>query len=65
MLFVQENTQFASQPFDSAFTQDYGSYSNLGDLFRRIGIDERMHKIESLEQMEHARFSLQNDRANK
>ena len=65
MLFVQENTQFASQPFDSAFTQDYGSYSNLGDLFRRIGIDERMHKIESLEQMEHARFSLQDDRANK
>ncbi len=58
MLFVQENTEFENKPFTSDFREDYGFYANLGDLFRRIGVDERMHKIESLERATHARFSL-------
>lgn len=65
MLFVQENPPFESEPFESTFREDYGFYANLADLFRRIGVDERMHKIESLERMDHARFSLPKENTNK
>lgn len=58
MLFVQENPEFETEPFQSTFREDYGFYPNLADLFRRIGIDERMHKIESLNRIDRARFSL-------
>jgi len=58
MLFVQEHPEFENQPFESTFREDYGFYVSLGDLLRRIGLDERMHKIESLERANHARFSL-------
>lgn len=58
MLFVHENPQFETEPFQSTFREDYGFYPNLADLFRRIGVDERMHKIESLNRIDRARFSL-------
>lgn len=58
MLFVQENPEFETEPFQSTFREDYGFYPNLADLFRRIGVDERMHKIESLNRIDRARFSL-------
>src|SRR3989338_1955635 len=48
MEFVRENPVFENEPFESDFKDDYGDYRNLADLFRRIGLDERMHKNESL-----------------
>ena len=57
MEFVRENPVFENEPFESDFKGDYGDYRNLADLFRRIGLDERMHKDESLRRMTGARFA--------
>ena len=57
MEFVRENPHFEMEPFESDFKEDYGSFRHLADLFRRIGLDERMHKDESLNRIQHARFS--------
>ena len=57
MAFVKENPSFESESFDSDFKEDYGDFKNVADLFRRIGLDERMHKEESLHRIAHARFS--------
>ena len=56
MEFVKENPDFESRPFDSDFKKEYGDFRSLADLFRRIGLDERIHKEESMARMEHARF---------
>lgn len=57
MQFVQENPAFENEPFESEFKVDYGNLKNLADLFRRIGLDERIHKEESLSRIQNARFS--------
>ena len=57
MEFVKENPPFDTEPFVSEFREDYGDFKTLADLFRRIGIDERIHKEESLNRMAKARFA--------
>ncbi len=57
MEFVQENPRLEAEPFESIFEEDYGTFDNAADLFRRIGLDERQHKEESLARMQSARFS--------
>jgi len=57
MEFVQEHPRMEEEPFESEFEKDYGHFNSLADLFRQIGYDERVHKQESLERIEHARFS--------
>ena len=57
MEFVRENPELAKEPFLSDFSVDYGQFDSLADLFRQIALDERHHKQESLERIEHARFS--------
>ena len=57
MEFVRENSSFEKEPFESDFTEDYGSFASAADLFRQIGLDERMHKEESLNRIQHPRFS--------
>lgn len=57
MEFVKENPNSESEPFESEFRKDYGDFASLADLFRRIGLDERLHKEESLDRIKHARFS--------
>jgi len=56
MQFVAEDPDMESQPFESVFEEDYGSFASLADLFRQIGYDERVHKEESLARMEAPRF---------
>ncbi|MFQ5915517.1 MAG: alternative oxidase [Nitrospinota bacterium] len=56
MEFVRENPQFESEPSESRFEEDYGSFESLADMLRQIGHDERMHKEESLETIAKARF---------
>jgi len=56
MEYVRERPELEQTPFESAFEQDYGCFENQADLFRRIGLDERLHKLESLERMERPRF---------
>ncbi len=57
MEFVKENPPFEDLPFESDFKEDYGNFRNIADLFRRIGLDERTHKEESLDRIQRARFS--------
>jgi len=44
---VAENPALEQEPFESVFREDYGRLASLADLFRRIGYDERVHKLES------------------
>jgi len=57
MSFVAENPGLERQPFVSRFADDYGQFESLADLFRQIGHDERVHKLESLRRLPEARFS--------
>ncbi len=56
MEFVRDNPAFESEAFESDFEEDYGHFTNLADLLRRIGLDERIHKEESLARITQARF---------
>ncbi|MBI2069477.1 MAG: hypothetical protein HYT79_02665 [Elusimicrobia bacterium] len=56
MEFVKENPPLEAEPFDSDFKQDYGDFKSVADLFRNIGLDERLHKNESLNRIQKARF---------
>ncbi len=57
MEFVQENPNFDQEHWESSFAADYGEYQSLGDLLRRIGVDERHHKQQSVARIERARFA--------
>ena len=57
MLFVGENPDFANQPFESEFSDQYGKFESLADMLRQIGVDERHHKNESLARIARARFT--------
>jgi hypothetical protein len=57
MEFVRENPEFERSRCDTAFEAEYGRFRNLADLFRRIALDERLHKLESQGRIERARFS--------
>ena len=56
MEFVRDHPELERRPFVSVFERDYGSFPSQADLFRRIGLDEREHKNESLERMAEPRF---------
>lgn len=57
MQIVAENPQYETEAWESDFKKDYGNYKTVADLLRRIGLDERMHKEESIKRMETPRFS--------
>ena len=54
--FVANRPELDAQPWESEFTADYGSYDTVGDLFRRIALDEAEHRDESERQIDAARF---------
>jgi hypothetical protein len=56
MEYVAEYPALESEPFESMFADDYGHFASLADLFRQIGYDERVHKLESLARLDAARF---------
>lgn len=53
---VAEHPEWETTSYDGAFTADFGSYESVADLFRQIGYDERLHKLESELQMRRPRF---------
>ena len=57
MEYVRDNPELETTPFESDFEEDYGAFRSQADLFRQIGLDERQHKVESLERMARPRFS--------
>ena len=56
MTLVAEHPQWETEPCDDTFTRDYAELASVADLFRQIGYDERVHKIESLARMREPRF---------
>ena len=56
MELVTEHPEWEAQPFESAFAADYAQLESVADLFRQIGYDERVHKLESLACMREPRF---------
>ncbi|MBI4376486.1 MAG: hypothetical protein HY549_08555 [Elusimicrobia bacterium] len=57
MEFVRENPSLEAESFESDFKRDYGDFESVADLFRNIGLDERLHKEESLARIKNARFA--------
>jgi ubiquinol oxidase len=55
-LLVEETPWLHDQPYHGEFSTEYGSFETLADLFRQIGYDERIHKLESIERMKTPRF---------
>jgi ubiquinol oxidase len=55
-LLVQEHPEWEDKPYEGIFAGDFGTYESLADLFRQIGYDERLHKLESETNMRHPRF---------
>jgi ubiquinol oxidase len=53
---VDEHPEWETMAFQSSFVADFGSYASLADLFRQIGYDERLHKLESEARMREPRF---------
>ena len=56
MAYVAEHPELAGQPDPGTYAAEYGRYESLADLFRQIGHDERMHKLDSLASMSAPRF---------
>jgi ubiquinol oxidase len=57
MAFVRDHPELETEPFDSALAGDYGRFDSLADLFRQIGYDERVHKLESQARVAEPRFA--------
>lgn len=55
-LLVAEHPEWEHEPYAGQFTEDFGAYDSLADLFRQISHDERMHKLESEQYLQAARF---------
>ena len=54
---VAEHPEWETMKFESAFTDDFGSYESLADVFRQIGYDERLHKEQSDAMINVGRFA--------
>jgi hypothetical protein len=46
-LLVEDNPAWETTPYEGDFSGDFGAYASLADLFRQVGYDERLHKLES------------------
>jgi hypothetical protein len=53
---VREHPEWEDQQYTGSFGADFGSYDSLADLFRQVGYDERLHKLESETNMTAPRF---------
>ena len=56
MQYVAEHPELDRVVWVSSFQRDYGVYATVGDVLRRIALDEGEHRDESLARIEVARF---------
>jgi hypothetical protein len=56
-LLVQEHPEWEDVTYQGEFAEDFGRFDSMADLFRQIGYDERLHKLESEHNMGEPRFS--------
>jgi ubiquinol oxidase len=52
MSFVAENPGLDLRPDPGTYAAEYGRFGSQADLFRQIGHDERVHKLDSLASIE-------------
>jgi hypothetical protein len=55
-LLVEEHPEWNYVAYDGEFTKDFGAYDCLADVFRQIGYDERLHRLESEANLRAPRF---------
>jgi ubiquinol oxidase len=55
-LLVSEHPEWEDTPYTTSFGDDFGHFNSLADLFRQVGYDERLHKLESEANMAAPRF---------
>jgi len=48
MAYVAAHPELEREPDPGTYAAQYGRYASLADLFRQIGHDERVHKLDSL-----------------
>jgi len=53
-IFVKDHPELEKEPFKTAFAKEYGHHKTMGDLFRQISFDERIHKEDSLRLHKHS-----------
>lgn len=58
MQFVQEHPELDGESWSSEYAAEYGGYATVGDVLRRIALDERVHRLESLARIPAPRFRL-------
>jgi len=56
MSWAEQNPELENEPWHSIFADGYGHHETVADLFRSIGHDERLHKLESERSISNARF---------
>lgn len=56
-LLVSEHPEWEDTPFVSEFADDFGQYASVSELFRQIGFDERLHKLQSEAMIAAPRFT--------
>ncbi|MDP9861030.1 MULTISPECIES: alternative oxidase [Streptosporangium] len=56
MTYVAEHPELEFQPDPGTYAAEYGRYASVADLLRQIGHDERVHKLDSLENVSAPRF---------
>lgn len=56
-LLVDEQPWLEDHPYDGEFADSYAHFATLADLFRQISVDERIHKEESVAQLQNPRFA--------
>lgn len=57
MQYVADHLEIDDEKWESEFKEIYGNYETVGDLLRRIGLDEREHKESSMAHMKQSRFA--------
>jgi ubiquinol oxidase len=62
-LLVHEHPEWETAAYTGSFGDDYGRYATLAELFRQIGYDERLHRLESEHRMAKSRFARTGDGA--
>ena len=61
MQYVKDHPEHDDEVWVSEFKDDYGQFETVSNVLLNIGLDERVHKIRSLELIDKARFNDRED----
>lgn len=57
MQFVRDHPELEGAAWETEVCAEYGSFASVADVFRQMGYDERVHKLESLAWLSQPRFA--------